>query len=76
MIAGTLQVSPAASVWVVTGYQVALVVTLLPCAALGESLGYRRVFTGGVVLFTAASALCALSPTLPWLVAVSRNLIG
>ena len=42
---------------------------LLPCAALGESLGYRRVFTMGVALFTAASALCALAPSLPWLVA-------
>lgn len=67
-IADALQVSPAASVWVVTGYQLALVVAILPSAALGESLGYRRVFIGGVVLFTAASVLCALSPSLPWLV--------
>ena len=64
-----LDVSASASVWVVTGYQMALVVSLLPCAALGESLGYRRVFTAGVVIFTAASGLCALAPTLPWLVA-------
>ena len=35
-IAATLHVSPAASVWVVTGYQMALVMALLPCAALGE----------------------------------------
>ena len=48
-IATTLHVTPAASVWVVTGYQMALVVSLLPCAALGESFGYRRIFTGGVV---------------------------
>ena len=68
-IATTLQVTPAASVWVVTGYQMALVVALLPCAALGESFGYRRIFTGGVVVFTAASALCALSSALPMLVA-------
>ena len=68
-LATALHVSPSASVWVVTGYQMALVVSLLPCAALGESLGYRRVFTAGVLLFTAASALCALAPALPWLVA-------
>lgn len=68
-LASALQVSAAASIWVVTGYQMALVVSLLPCAALGESLGYRRVFTGGVVVFTAASALCAFAPSLPWLVA-------
>jgi DHA2 family multidrug resistance protein-like MFS transporter len=65
----TLGVSPAESIWVVTGYQMALVVALLPCAALGESFGYRRVFTLGVVVFTAASALCALSPSLTWLIA-------
>ena len=68
-IATSLDVSPAASVWVVSGYQMALVMALLPCAALGESLGLRRVFTGGVALFTAASLLCSLSPSLPWLVA-------
>jgi DHA2 family multidrug resistance protein-like MFS transporter len=68
-IAGALQVSPGASVWVVTGYQLALVIAILPCAALGESLGYRRVFIGGAVIFTGASVLCALSTSLPWLVA-------
>ena len=68
-LAATLQVPAAASVWVVNGYQLALVMALLPCAALGESLGLRRVFIIGVALFTAASALCALSPSLPWLVA-------
>ena len=57
-LATTLRVSAAASVWVVNGYQLALVMTLLPCAALGESLGLRRVFIIGVALFTAASLLC------------------
>ena len=68
-IAGSLQVTPAMSVWVVTAYQCALLMALLPCAALGEALGYRRVFIGGVLVFTAASVLCALSPSLPWLLA-------
>jgi DHA2 family multidrug resistance protein-like MFS transporter len=68
-IAQSLRVTAGASVWVITAYQAALVMGLLPCAALGESRGHRRVFTMGVALFTAASALCALSPSLPWLVA-------
>ena len=68
-IAASLHVPPASSIWVVSGYQMALVMALLPCAALGESLGLRRVFTGGVLLFTGASVLCSLSPSLPWLVA-------
>ncbi len=68
-IAQSMQVSPGMSVWIITAYQAALVMGLLPCAALGESLGFRRVFSMGVALFTAASALCALAPSLPWLVA-------
>jgi DHA2 family multidrug resistance protein-like MFS transporter len=42
---------------------------LLPCAALGESVGHRKVFTVGVALFVGASVFCALSPSLSWLVA-------
>ena len=68
-MARALHTTPAMSVWVVTAYQIALVMALLPCGALGESLGYRRVFTAGVSLFVAASALCALSPSMPWLIA-------
>ena len=68
-MARSLQVTPGTSFWIITAYQMALVMGLLPCAALGESLGHRRVFTMGVALFTAASAFCALSPSLPWLIA-------
>ncbi|WP_310388402.1 MFS transporter [Roseateles sp.] len=68
-MARSLQVTPGMSIWIITAYQTALVMGLLPCAALGESLGLRRVFTSGVALFTVASALCALAPSLPWLVA-------
>jgi MFS transporter, DHA2 family, multidrug resistance protein len=74
-IARSLHVTPGASVWVITAYQTALVMGLLPCAAMGESVGHRRVFTIGIGLFTAASLLCAVSPSLPWLVA-SRFLQG
>ena len=68
-IATSLQVTPATSVWVITAYQAALLMALFPCAALGESIGYRRVFTAGIALFTGASVLCALAPSLSWLVA-------
>ena len=68
-IAHSLNVTPAASVWIITAYQTALVMGLLPLAALGESLGHRRVFVAGIALFTVASLLCAVSPSLPWLVA-------
>lgn len=68
-IARSLQVAPAAAVRVVTAYQMALVMTLFPCAVLGERFGYRRVYTAGVALFVAASALCAFAPSLSFLVA-------
>lgn len=66
-IAIDLHASPAASVWVVNAYQLAMVATVLPFAALGEILGYRRVYLGGLVLFTLASLACALSNSLPTL---------
>ncbi|MBS0298191.1 MAG: MFS transporter [Proteobacteria bacterium] len=68
-IARTLRVAPGAAILVVSAYQTALVMALLPCGALGERFGYRRVFAGGAALFTLASALCALAPTLAWLAA-------
>lgn len=68
-IARSLGVTPALSVRVVTAYQLALVMALLPSAALGERFGYRRVYTVGIALFTGASALCALAPSLDWLLA-------
>jgi len=68
-MARDLHVTPARSVWIVTSYQMALVVALLPCAALGESRSYRRVFRGGIAVFTVASVCCALAPSLPWLIA-------
>jgi len=68
-ISRQLQATPADAVWIITAYQLAVVMFLLPASAVGARLGYHRVFAGGVALFTAASVLCALSPSLPWLVA-------
>src|SRR4051812_43034921 len=63
-IARDLRASPAASIWVVNAYQLAVVATLLPLASLGEMIGYRRVYQGGLALFTVASVGCALAPSL------------
>ncbi|QDD66951.1 MFS transporter [Herbaspirillum seropedicae] len=70
-----LQTTPAASVWIVTAYQLAMMVALLPLAALGEIIGYRRIYIWGLVLFTAASLLCAVAWSLPTLV-MARFLQG
>lgn len=68
-IGRALGATPSKAVLVITAYQAGLVMALLPCGALGERFGFRRVFAAGVATFAAGSALCALSPSLGWLVA-------
>ena len=68
-IAVDLHATPGASIWVVNAYQLALVATLLPFGALGEIMGYRRVYAVGLAVFTVASLACALSWSLPTLTA-------
>ncbi|MBV9563177.1 MAG: MFS transporter [Bradyrhizobium sp.] len=74
-IARDLDASPAFSIWIVNGYQLAITISLLPLAALGEIIGYRRVYLAGLALFTLASAFCALSHTL-LLLTVARIVQG
>lgn len=56
--------SAADAIWIVTGYQLAVTISLLPLSALGEAIGFKKVFLVGLVLFSAASFLCANSPSL------------
>lgn len=63
-IARDLQASAAQSVWVVNAYQIAILALLLPLASLGDLLGYRRVYLGGMALFVLASAVAMLAPNL------------
>lgn len=63
-IARELHALPAASIWIVNAYQLAIIVTLLPLAALGDKIGYRRVYIAGLAVFTLGSLGCALSHTL------------
>ena len=50
--------------WVIDAYALALASTLLALGSLADRLGRRRVFAAGVALFTAASAGCALAPSM------------
>jgi MFS transporter, DHA2 family, multidrug resistance protein len=70
-----LKTSPALAVWIINGYQLAITISLLPLASLGEIIGYRRVYLAGLVLFTFGSTCCAMSDTLALLV-VARILQG
>ena len=61
-IAREIGASPAQSIWVVNAYQLAIVVSLLPLASLGDIFGYRRVYVIGLAVFTFAALVSALSP--------------
>ncbi|HEU4425605.1 MAG TPA: MFS transporter, partial [Pilimelia sp.] len=55
--------------WTVDAYQLAFAASILTGATLGDRFGRRQMFVCGVLVFTAASALCALSPTVEVLLA-------
>jgi DHA2 family multidrug resistance protein-like MFS transporter len=68
-IAADQHATAAESIWIVTGFQLAVSVALLPMAALGEAIGFKKVYSAGIVLFAAASLACAYAPSLPVLTA-------
>lgn len=70
-----LNADPALSIWIVNGYQLAITISLLPLAALGDIIGYRRIYIAGLIVFTIASLLCALSHSLAML-AIARVIQG
>jgi hypothetical protein len=45
----------------------AIVISLLPMAAVGEMVGFRRVFQVGVAVFTLGSLGCTVAHSLPTL---------
>lgn len=57
--------------WTVNAYTLSFAVLLMTGSVLGDRFGRRRVFTAGIALFAAASAGCALSSSVGWLIAAS-----
>jgi DHA2 family methylenomycin A resistance protein-like MFS transporter len=55
--------------WVVSAYTVAFAALILSAGAMGDRIGAKRVFIAGFVLFTLASGLCGLAPSLGLLIA-------
>jgi len=66
-IATDLNAPAADSVWVVNAYQLAIVISLLPMAAVGEMVGFRRVFQLGIIVFSLGSLGCTFAHSLPML---------
>jgi EmrB/QacA subfamily drug resistance transporter len=55
--------------WTINAYTLTYAAGIITAAALGDRLGRRRVFVAGLALFTAASAACALAPSIELLIA-------
>jgi EmrB/QacA subfamily drug resistance transporter len=61
--------------WVVDAYALTLAATLLNAGSLGDLRGRKRVFLGGIALFTLASAFCGAAQSPTWLI-VARGVQG
>ncbi|WP_350278517.1 DHA2 family efflux MFS transporter permease subunit [Kribbella sp. HUAS MG21] len=61
--------------WFVNAYTLAFAALLLTAAAIGDRVGRRRMFLAGIVVFTLASAACALA-TEPWMLTGARAIQG
>ncbi|MDK1388611.1 MFS transporter [Sinorhizobium sp. 8-89] len=55
--------------WIVLAYLLAITTLIASVGRLGDMVGRRRLLLSGIALFTAASALCGIAPTLSMLIA-------
>src|SRR5947209_20627963 len=55
--------------WIIDAYTLVLASLLMLAGSTADRIGRRRVFQVGLTLFTVASLLCSLAPSLGWLVA-------
>lgn len=61
--------------WVVLAYLLAMTTLIVSVGRLGDLMGRRKLLLVGIALFTLASALCGLAPSL-WLLVAGRALQG
>ena len=61
--------------WVVLAYLLAITTLIVSVGRLGDMIGRRRLLLAGIFLFTLASVLCAVAPTL-WLLVTARAAQG
>ena len=61
--------------WIVLAYLLAITTLIVSVGRIGDITGRRRLLVAGIVLFTAASALCGAAPTL-WLLIAARAAQG
>ncbi|MET9874209.1 MFS transporter [Actinacidiphila glaucinigra] len=54
--------------WTIDAYTLVLASLLMLSGSTADRIGRRRIFRTGLVIFTVASALCSIAPSLEWLV--------
>ncbi|HTM79760.1 MFS transporter [Asticcacaulis sp.] len=55
--------------WIVLAYLLAITALIVSVGRLGDIIGRKRMFLGGIALFTIASLLCGVASSLWWLLA-------
>ncbi|TDC76860.1 MFS transporter [Streptomyces hainanensis] len=58
---------PAATRWVLVAYLITMGAVTQAVGSLSDRIGRRRIYLGGIALFTLASLACALAPNAPFL---------
>jgi len=74
-LAHDLGASPTSLPWAINAYLLPLGALILLGGSLGDHFGRRQLFLIGLVMFTAASILCAAANGMPWLL-TGRGLQG
>lgn len=62
-----LQTDIAGMQWVVNMYAIGLSAIMLSAGSVADRLGHKRCWLMGGIVFTAASWLCGIAPSLSWL---------
>ncbi|HEY0022269.1 MAG TPA: MFS transporter [Longimicrobium sp.] len=61
--------------WIVLAYLLAITTLIVSVGRLGDVVGRKRLLLSGILLFTVASALCGVAPTL-WMLIAARAAQG
>jgi EmrB/QacA subfamily drug resistance transporter len=54
--------------WILSAYAIVYAAVLVPAGKLGDIVGRKRVFLAGLLVFLAGSALCAVAPSVDFLI--------
>ena len=64
----TFETTFATIQWIVLSYLLVVTTLVLGAARLGDMIGKKRLYLGGLIVFTISSLLCGLAPDVGWLI--------